>query len=110
MSGGNNKNSNDTFSAAKTVWNLITPSLSFNKHVTWGSTPKKKQIFSPSQARRESRKITNKNIHRHFLKVTFSPIQTLDAWDIPQNDLLSNIDQRIGPVSGQIFCGSFLGR
>lgn len=31
--------SNDSFSAAKTVWNLITPSLSFNKHVTWGSTP-----------------------------------------------------------------------
>lgn len=38
--GRQRNNSNDTISAAKTLWNLITPSLSFNKRSTFG-TPNK---------------------------------------------------------------------
>ena len=38
-----------------------------------------------------------------FRRSASPPIQTrIPAWDIPQNDLLSNIDQRIGPLGSNM--------
>ena len=80
----------------------MNPSLSFAKYYTFGTLKKMSRLLKQEGT---SAKITNKYCTSkcHFPKVSFSPIQTrIPAWDIPQNDLLSNIDQRIGPLGSNM--------